>query len=842
MRRALTLLCLLIVCTGFEWPGRLPRLQFELAHGNPASRTEAARRMGNYPIDDVREALLQALEDDEPGVRLQAAAALGQARAEQAVPTLLPWLADKSEQVRLTATRALGQIGAARARDALVRVLGDSSAQVRAAAVVAVSALSDAETLPALLASLDDNDASVRLAAALALRGNRDGRVVSALAKRCRDDDAPVRSAALQTLASTGAPQALALLQQGLADGSPEVRIAAALGLGQLADPSSLTALHDQLTREPGLAKAALVALGHIVDPRAQAWLVDELGEPELAATAGDALVERVRRLGDSPTSEAGQPGVVQALAQVLQAPRSQAQLLAATQTLLQLAPLTSIVTASPALQHALQERAQPPHQLVQALALTRDPEALVPLLQRIEADDDAALEPTLDALFTYFDGIAPDGRAADPLLARLPKSSGSARVKLVRLLGMTRASRAAPALLPLLASPVHAEQVAALEALGRIGAPQSRAALWALLSSSDAQLSDGAAHALRELVSETEVVQLLELVRSRVGRDQQRALLVLGPALARLSATHKLSEQIRSSALQTLTVASAAPDRALAASALCALRRFGPAEGSTIVAQLLRSPALRERAAAAFALSSFDGEESRKLLRYVLQRSNSRITAAAIAALGELGDQRDVAALIRAAARSHWPVTATAAYALARMSQRGVVKQRSTQRVLCELGRSRDPYVRANVAAAMAAMAAPACDDGPSPLAWLDPRHAPAVRAAAAHWARAAAAVGSLPEQDVGRALRACAADADASVASACALPGPTPASGALQTTVAADDGRALQRNRMAALRLANGAVFLGYTDDNGELLLRSAPTARFWIEDPTATPREPL
>jgi hypothetical protein len=41
--------------------------------------------------------------------------------------------------------------------------------------------------------------------------------------------------------------------------------------------------------------------------------------------------------------------------------------------------------------------------------------------------------------------------------------------------------------------------------------------------------------------------------------------------------------------------------------------------------------------------------------------------------------------------------------------------------------------------------------------------------------------------------------------------------------------------------LRLADGAAFLGYTDQNGQLRLKSAPVGKIEIEDPTLSALEP-
>ena len=218
-------------------------------------------------------------------------------------------------------------------------------------------------------------------------------------------------------------------------------------------------------------------------------------------------------------------------------------------------------------------------------------------------------------------------------------------------------------------------------------------------------------------------------------------------------------------------------------------------------------------------------------------------MATAAVAALGEVGDERDLDALSRAIERYHWPVPGAATYAIARMAERGVLKRRAAGRLLCKIGSSREPYVRANVAAAMSALAAGPCDDGgPDPLEWLDARHTPVVRAAAARWAHAAAKAGRLDADLVSRRLMACAADdMEQSVARVCAAPDFEKATESAEVYAYATDGVTLLRDRLVAVRLPNGSVYIGHTDTNGHILLSHVPPGKLLLEDPGQMPLEP-
>jgi hypothetical protein len=163
-------------------------------------------------------------------------------------------------------------------------------------------------------------------------------------------------------------------------------------------------------------------------------------------------------------------------------------------------------------------------------------------------------------------------------------------------------------------------------------------------------------------------------------------------------------------------------------------------------------------------------------------------------------------------------------------------------QRLLCELANSRDGYVRANVAAGLAILAAPACDEANQPLAWLDAGHGAAVRVAAAHWARSLASPEGTVDPPIQQALLECANDPDPWLAGACRA-GSTQATehSRLDVDAYASDGQMLLRERLVALRLPDGSVFVGYTDSNGHLTLPAAMRGEVILEDPADAVPEP-
>jgi hypothetical protein len=241
-------------------------------------------------------------------------------------------------------------------------------------------------------------------------------------------------------------------------------------------------------------------------------------------------------------------------------------------------------------------------------------------------------------------------------------------------------------------------------------------------------------------------------------------------------------------------------------------------------------------------ALVRLQDPEVRAALRYVLDQGGDRSAVAALNALAELGDERDLGAMLRTARRKHWPLPAAATYAVARLTLRGALKPHLAKRALCDLGKSRDPYARANVAAALAKLGTGACEDGgPDPLRWLAQAKAPAVRVAAARWTHAALTSGRVDSAAALSALDECTrVDNDATVRSACvAVPGAKmTAPTMVQThTRTADGDLSALPDRLVAVRLPDASVFIGYADRNGTLFLPDAPDGTIVLEDPAAS-----
>lgn len=858
---------LLLLCSGFEWPGRVARLRRDLRSGETERRLEAVRLLAHYPASRAGDAVMLALEDEDAQVRAEAARTAARIRLRDAVPVLLDWLDAPEADARVAAARALEKLDDDRAVDPLVRLLGDDSAEVRRAALVALAGVEAERALPPLLGRLQDDDQDVRLEAIRVAGQQGDPRAVLPLIGCTRDSQAEIRAAAHAALGEVGDERALSALTAGLGDTSEPVRISAAAALGRLGQEAAMNALS---TRLPGAdrrtATAMMAAAGNIAGDRARGFLLERLGHAEHGQVAAGALVERARMASVKPGGPSPEVGrVIEGLVRQMEANADDQRTLGvACAALLRISSFTSIRSATPALLAALERtRGRPAAELLLALGATGSPQVLVPLLERLQPSDepksdgvrrdsgpsgdrpsgDRQTDELLDALLRYFERAPADGRAVDPLLAFLERASGRQRLKSVALLGAAGGERAVPALVDLLGKKDRELPLAAVRALGAIGDPASAPALLRLMDGRNARLRFEAARALGKAASEKDLDPLIERLLSKRGADRHAVLHALGAALGRLRARGALSPDSVVRALDALSGVAAGEDEQLAARAVDALAAWGDPAAAPVVGAQATSPLLGRRVGAVMALGHFEAPEVLGSLRRMTRKGSVQVLSAAAISIGEIGNERDVDELLRMAERFRWPVPASVSYALARLARRGQIERRSLAGKLCRLARSREPYVRANLAVAMASLGTGACDQGPDPLRWLDLDHASSVRASAARWVRAAATAGRIPLEKAERALGKCArSDPEPAVARACRR-GAWPALDARVDVYAYEtDGESLLRFKLVALRLSDGSVFVGYTDLNGHLRIGNAPAGGFELEYPGLTPLEPM
>ncbi|MEM9070160.1 MAG: HEAT repeat domain-containing protein [Myxococcota bacterium] len=813
MRVSLLILATLL-CMGFEWEGRLNRLQRELETGDARQRREVVRLMASYSADEVRAPLLQALQDRDPAVRREAAETAGRVRLADAVPFLLEWLEDEDADVRAGAAGALGNIGDTRSIPSLVRALGDASSSVRRQAIAALGRMSDPAVVVPLLGRLDDDDPEVRIEAAQILSRLGDERAVVPLVGRARDESPDVRQAVYQALGALADLRASAALIQSLRDDSEPARLAAVGALGRLAAPRAVQPLAELVrTGDARSAQAALSALGNIGNAPALRAITGALTKRELRDTAMQVL------------SGHRAPELTALLGEALAQSRDDGQATAIARVLSRRLSRQPAVDVAPALTSALEAGRGAPEVLLRALARSGDPSVLVVLLEALQSDRDGGNRNTqrgaaLVALGDYFSIHPPDGRAADPLLAILGDVEPTHRAQVVRLLGQVGASRALPAIRPLLEHRDPALRLAAVEAIGAIGDPQGADALLALLDAREPSVRFRAAQSLGNTASEDVVVALLTRLNDPEPTDRHAALLALGGTLEQTELTEDGAEQTA----RTLRAMMQSPDRPLAARAIETTGRWNHPRGRALLQQAASRGRLRADAVRA--------SRDPAIVREAIASPARSVRWAALARMGDVGAAEDLPVLLQTIAEDRWPGPSIAAFSVARLARRGVHAEPAQ---LCEALSHRDAYLRANLLVALTAAAAQC--PGRTPTDYLDGTHAPVVRVAAARWLRA---VDRSPAA-IDAFARCVNEDLAPEVARACSLAELPAMDQDADVYAYAADGTTLLRSRLIAIRFEDGSALLVETDPNAHVRWERAPEGRILLDDPLRTPLQP-
>ena len=289
---------------GLKDLGALGPLVTALGYGDRPVREAVAYALKALPDRDAVGPLLRVLEDCRSPGRIEAAELLGVLQDERAVEPLIVAVVDADSEVRHIAAWALGRIQDQRAVEPLIAVLVDCRARGRIEAAEVLGVLVDKRAVEPLVVAISDADAGVREAAAVALGRIQDARAVGPLLEALRDSHSCVRTAAAAALGGLGGPGVAEGLREGVWDCHPEVRHAAALALAQLGEPQWLV-----WEKRDGRNFAALAAIGPL-PAVAPLLLVLEAGDEGTRSTAalrlgfvGDACaIEPLRNaLGEEP-------------------------------------------------------------------------------------------------------------------------------------------------------------------------------------------------------------------------------------------------------------------------------------------------------------------------------------------------------------------------------------------------------------------------------------------------------------------------------------------------------------------------------------------------------------
>lgn len=650
----------------FDWIGHVELDAENLKSEDPSARLNAVLALSGYDPALAKPYLLQALEDDEDAVKLEAGRALGHGGVTEAAPTIIDWLNDFDPKVRAAAADILGELGGEGVSDALIRSLGDTDATVRVRAVGALGKLGKAGDLSVvvpLVSRLDDDKTDVRRSAIEQLEAIGDRRAVIPLVAAIGDTSVEVRKAAVRALGTLGDDAAVPALLRLLDDPVEDVRKLSVEALGSLHADEATEELIERLGSgsDEYRAKVAL-ALGRIAAnggggqaaTDAVRSLVEALAVPNQRAGAREAL--RVAGLAAVPALVDhldgridGDPREVVALLREAADRRATASLIA-----------------------ELDRGRVPTTVILEALAATNDPDAVVPILGLTGSDDAELRLASMTALRPLLGG---DARAADVLIERLDDEDLEVRVMAVEYLGLLRSQAAAERLADLAGpgNPLRL-RLAAIDAVGEIGDPAAATMLVDVLREGPPALHGAAATALSYLGGLDVVDELLEMVKADRSASRHPVVRALG-AVLRGQAGTKQGDRARR-LFEDLADAGAS---AIAMAAIGGLAALDDAAAAPALLDLLSAGGPDRQRASAWALGELHHVAAVPALVEALDNKDDRVTADVAWALGEIAasssDARKTVAdaalpaLARAGKKGGWATAINVAAALTRIA-----------------------------------------------------------------------------------------------------------------------------------------------------------------------------
>ena len=453
-----------------------------------------------------------------------------------------------------------------------------------------------------------------------------------------------------------------------------------------------------------------------------------------------------------------------------------------------------------------------------------------------------------LAAAAALLDPNHPDGRAVEPLAAALrdTRATPQEHARMAALLGRTGAPRAAPLLADLMRTHDPILRIAAIDAMGTLGAAlapsvrtdQNGAADDALL---DAIVSPDAVVRLHAATAQAEAggSRARDALMARLdgGDEVDRAaiLTALGGVLARAPSEAAIAK------LADAFELAAGPERD---AILEAIARAPLPAAMRVLDRAARSSEPADRLMAATMLAAHPADSiAVTALRALLADPDGPVRAQAAWSLGTTGDATDIGRLSNlqglrpagpAAARvplsESLDMECNAAAAIGRISAR-VRDPGAAARALCPLLANPRPYIRADALAGLA-LAGARCGNGAAERAVLaeDPSEDARAAAALALWHSEAAA-------DT-QALQRCArGDPSGPVAARCRIRAATPSHvQAVLVYVIAEGASSPRPEAPYALLMADGTLRTGTTDRRGAAFDPAAPDGEIVLRKPSA------
>lgn len=811
------------------WPDVPDRVERGLASPDAATRRVAARDLATLGGPRATPLILKALGDPDVEVRLAAAQSAIRLRVPEATDAVVAWLGERETRLRISACEVAHAMPSPRAVQPIARALGDADPQVRAACADALGASGAPEAVAPLSGKLDDATPNVRAQVARALAHLGDARAVVPLVGKVQDSVPDVRQAVVRALGDLGDTRATQALLLALRDNVPEVKVEALSALGRLRAPDAVDAIAPLvLERNPGVRQSALVALGRIGTPAAVRALVKALGTQEdltatvertpvrdALVTAGASAIAELTPLLDRPIS----PAIASSAAWVLGELRAR--------------------SSAPQIVAALRKGTVPAVAALHALAGAGTPDQVPVVLEFVADPSPATREAALRAATMLLDPSRPDGRAVEPLAATLknPRMSPRDRAAVATLLGRTGAPRAATELVGLVSAKDEALRLAAIDALGALGArtaaPSDKNALNAPNAVDDVLvplLGDGdpavRLHASVALAASGGLKARRALLTKLDGGEELDRFVLLGALGGILD---RLPDEAAARRVFGGLGVAAGPERDAVIDA--AGRARVPAVVNALAAAAKTSD-IDDRRSIASAIAAHAGSaQATALARSLTADGDATVRAEATFALGALGDSSVVPVLVNLARSGDVDVATNAAAAIARIAQRSGPSAAGD--AACAMLSDGRPTVRANALIALAALKR-RCEGGRAERKLLADDPSDLVRSGAAR----ALVASKLPE-DQPVLDRCAAADRSAEVARRC-RPNALPTTAAARTNpvtifVVGESGSKTAKPRAAfLLEYQDGILRAGVADRRGALFDPVAPEGEVVLRRP--------
>jgi HEAT repeat protein len=799
------------------WPDNAERVERDLAAADVATRRAAARSVG--PLGALRGTplALEAMNDPDEEVRLAGAAAAIRLRAAQATDVAVGWLNSPDVRLRRQACEVARALPSEHALAPLARSLGDPDAEVRAAAAEALgNALGNQGAplaVPPLLGRLDDSTPAVRIAIVNALGRLGDSRAVVPLIGKIEDSAADVRQAVARTLGDLDDPRAWTALVLALRDQSTDVRREALAALGRLRAVDAVDAMAPfAADRMPSLRLAAIDALARIGTADAIRVLVGALG-------AGDDASSSLEPTSVREALVAAGPAAVEPLSALLSGTPTSTTAIGAAWVLGAL----HARAAAPVIVAAMRRGILPTAAGLQALSGAGTAAEVPVVLEFVTDSSPTVRRQALDAAFALLDPNQPDGRAVEPLAAALRDARPSAeeRARIAAVLGRTGAPRAVTILAQLASAPDLGLRMAAIDALGELGASGADEPLLEALRSHEPEMRLHAAVSLAEAGGVKARDELLSRLDGGDEVDRAAVLTALGGVLARVPDDRSVTR------LRGVLDFAAGPERD---GIIAAVGRVDRPSGMRALAAAAGSDEPFDRMAAAILCAAHGAGSSVALAtaRALLADVDARVREQAAWSLGVVGDASD---LPRLQAVTSDPIVApNAAAAIARITARTNPSTDRATSLLCPLVTNPRALVRANALAGLALAHARCAEGLPERKALADDPNEQ-VRAAAA----LVTAAKSSP--DDARALRRCArVDPSGFVALRCQTRWSPPGRTRATLVYIVPEGQETPRPGAAyAILLADGLVRTGIADRRGAAFDPAAPEGPLRLVSPS-------